>query len=138
MAADRWKPSHGVVVHLAMGRRREFSSAHYDAPTIAAVRERIRRAVAAARAPSPRLNPCVTACRYCKALAFCRAAREHIMDANEALALFGADPADRVQLAQAAVIAKRFAKEAEELAKLWRAQEAERTAPSFHPAGSTT
>lgn len=120
MAADRWKPRHGVIVHLAMGRRREFTSALYDAEGLEAARQRIAKAALLARDPAPELRPSITACRYCKALAFCAAAREHIMTAADQFALFGAEPTDRVQLAQAAAIAKRFHQEADALAKHWR------------------
>jgi hypothetical protein len=125
MAFDAWRPSNGVVVHLAMGRRQEFSSALYDGPALTAVRRRITAASTAAQLPEPELVPSITACRYCKALAFCAAAREHFMTAADQLSLFGATPADRVQLAQAAAIAKRFMQEADALAKQWRTEATE-------------
>lgn len=131
MAWDEWHPAGGVEVHLSAGRRGEFSSALYDAPAIEAVRARIRRAVAAACAPAPQLRPSLKACRWCKALPLCRAAREHLMTAAESQALFGADPADRLALADAAALAKRFAADADALARLWRAQEADKRGATF-------
>lgn len=130
MAADRWAPLQGVVVHLAMGRRKEFSESLYDRQAIAGARARIRRAVAAAQAEAPELRPCLTACRYCRALTTCRAAREFLMNAAQEFALFGADPADRLALADAAALAKRFAADADALAKQWRADAASAAHPS--------
>jgi len=136
MAAERWKPTRGVVVHLAMGRRREFTSAHYDQAALLAVGQRIKAAVAAARADEPRISPNLTSCRYCKALAFCRPARDRIMESIEDLRLFGADPSNRVQLANDAALAKAFTREAEALAKLWRNLEADRASRSTTTAGT--
>lgn len=126
MAWDRWCPIGGVEVHLAAGRRHEFSSAHYDAQAIAGVRDRLRRAVAAARVPAPELRPCRKACVYCRALIFCRPAREFIMDARDQLALFGFDPAGRLDLQDAAALAKRFAQDADAVLKAAREAEADR------------
>lgn len=126
MAWDRWHPRLGVEVHLAAGRRHEFSSAHYDAATCAGVRDRIRRGVAAARVEVPELRPSRKACNYCKAILFCRAFREHLMDAMDQLALFGFDPAGRLELADAIALAKRFAQDGDAVLKQARAQEADR------------
>jgi hypothetical protein len=136
MAADRWKPRHGVVVHLAMGRRKEFSSAMYDSEAVAGVRARIQRAVLAARAEAPPLRPSLKACRYCKALLLCRAAREYLMDAFDQLALFGAEPADRLQLADAIALAKRFAADGDAVLKQMRAQEADAASRRSTPAAN--
>lgn len=126
MAWDHWQPTQGVEVHLAAGRRHEFSSALYDAEAITGVRARIRRAVAAARAEAPELRPSLKACRYCRAILFCRAFREHFMDARDQLALFGFDPVDRLALADAIALAKRFAADGDALLKQMRAEEADR------------
>lgn len=126
MAWDRWKPTQGVEVHLAAGRRHEFTSALYDAQAIASVRARIRRAGAAARAEARELRPSRTACRYCKALILCRAFREHFMDASDQFALFGFDPANRLELADAIALAKRFAQDGDAALKQARADEADR------------
>jgi hypothetical protein len=134
MSWDRWHPRGGVEVHLAAGRRHEFTSAHYDAPTIAAVRARLRRAAAAARVAAPELRPCRKACVYCRALLFCRPAREMIMDARDDLALFGFDPADRLALQDAAALAKRFAQDADAVLKQARAVEADRASRVTFPA----
>lgn len=125
MAWHRWRPSQGVEAHLAMGRRREFSSTFYDHEAVALVVHRVRAAVTAASHRHPPLRVSPKACQFCKALALCRAAREHVMHAAEEHALFGADQSERVRLADDAAVAKRFAQAAEELAKLWRSQEAE-------------
>jgi hypothetical protein len=123
MAADKYRPDLGTTVHLAQGRRQEFSSAHYQPADIDAVRRRIRAAVAGAWAEAPELRPSIDACRYCKALTLCRPAREHIMTAIERAALFGAaTPEDRVALAEAAAMARRFADDARDLAKQWQAE----------------
>jgi hypothetical protein len=128
MCADAFGPRHGVDVHLAMGRRHEFSSAHYDGATIEGVRLRITAAGARARTADPELRACLKACRYCRALTTCGAAREFMMTTINEVQHFGADPADRVQLAEVAALAKRFAADADALAKHWRAQEAEKCA----------
>jgi hypothetical protein len=108
-----------VEVHLAQGRRREFSAATFDKNAIDAVRERIRSVVAGAMAEKPPLRPSIDACRYCKALTHCRAARERIMNANDEIALFGDAVADRIKLAEDAAIAKRFAEEVKALQNQW-------------------
>jgi hypothetical protein len=126
MAHDRWHPRDGVEVHLAAGRRHEFSSALYDSQTIAGVRDRLRRAGAAARVEAPELRPCRKACVYCRALIFCRPARDLIMDARDQLALFGFDPAGRLDLQDAAALAKRFAQNADAVLKASREAEADR------------
>lgn len=122
MAAARWPRAQRFVVHLAMGRRREFSSALYQSAELAAISHRIRAAVAAATSPTPTLRPSLTGCRYCRALPLCQAARDHVMHAAQEHALLGADPANRIRLAEDAAIAKRFTVAAEALAKLWREQ----------------
>lgn len=150
MAAKRWDRAKRFIVHLAMGRRREFSSALYQAPELAAISHRIRGVVSAATAQVPVITPSLKACRYCKALPLCRKARLHldgcavdadlfddITPADKALArrfiaatedlksvwcttsnpgtdsptahLFGTDPANRIALADACAIYKRFA-----------------------------
>lgn len=126
MGFDRWHPVEGVEVHLAMGRRHEFSCALYGAQAIEGVRARIKAASAAARVPAPELRPCLKACRYCRALIFCRPAREFIMDARDQLALFGFDPAGRLDLQDAAALAKRFAQDADAVLKAAREAEADR------------
>lgn len=122
MAWDKYKPDLGVTVHLAQGRRQEFSSAHYQAADIEGVRARIVAAVRSAWADAPELAPSIHACRYCRALTHCRALREHLMNAAEQHALFGDQAADRIQLAEDAALARRFAEDARELAKQWQAE----------------
>ena len=122
MAWDKYKPRQGVTVHLAQGRRQEFSSAHYTASAIEAVRQRIQTAVTEAWQDEPEVRADIDACRYCRALPFCRTAREHIMHAADQLALFGEAVTDRIQLAKDAAMARRFAEDAREVAKLWSTQ----------------
>lgn len=128
LAAHRWQPSEGVEVHLAMGRRCEFSSAFYDPEALNAAGDRVRRIAMRCQSELAKLNPSTRACRYCKALPLCRAARGKIMEAQEAHALFGARPADRITLADDAALAKAFVRSAEELAKIWREEEAAKDA----------
>jgi hypothetical protein len=122
MGWDKYQPPEPVVIHLAQGRLRDFSAASFDQDAIASVRERIRAAVARALSEKPQLNPCINACRYCKALLFCAPLRERLMDASDRLALLGADPRDRLRLAEDASLCRRFAEDARELAKVWSAE----------------
>jgi hypothetical protein len=140
MSWDRWRPRDGVEVHLAAGRRHEFSSAFYGAQAMDAVRNRLRRAAAAARAEAPELRPCRTGCRYCRAFILCSAYREHFMDAHDQAALFGFDALDRLALAEAVDLAKAFAKAGEAALKQARAIEDDRTSRATfpHPTASTT
>jgi len=136
MASDQYRPKNGVIVHLAMGRRHEFSSALYEQEAITGVRNRIRAGVTNALSIHAVHRPCLKACRFCKAMCFCIPLRNHLMSAIDELAMFGADPADRVAIAEMARLAKRFVAEADALAKHWRAQETENRSKS--PTESTT
>ncbi len=122
MAYDKYKPEMGVTVHLAQGRRQEFSSAHYTPEQIAALRPRIIGVVRAAWADEPPLNPCIAACRYCKAITHCRAVRERIMHAAEEKALFGDEVIDRIKMNEDGALARRFAEEVKALQKQWQAE----------------
>ncbi len=121
MAWDRFRPRE-VQVHLAQGRIRAFTAATFDAAAIEATRRRCALAVAGAEQAAPLLRPSIDACRYCKAITNCRALRERIMIATDELALLGAEPEDRLRLAEDAALARRFAEEARELAKTWSAE----------------
>lgn len=121
MARDKYEPDH-LEVHLAQGRRQEFSAGYFDHPAIEEIRGIVKAAVESAEADNPPLNPRIDACRYCKALVLCAAARERIMNANDRHSLLGTDPSDRARLAEDAALARRFAEEARDLAKLWREQ----------------
>jgi hypothetical protein len=125
MAADKHQPDH-MEVHLAQARRKEFSAGYFDDQAVADIRSAVLAAVSAAQEEKPPLRPSIDACRYCKALPLCAAARNHIMHAAERHALLGTDPTDRAKLAEDAALARRFAEEARELAKLWREAELER------------
>ena len=119
MAFDKYQPPEPVVIHLAQGRLRDFSAASFDRQSIESVRSRIIAAVAGAMAERPELKPSIDACRYCPSITHCKPLRERIMDAADQLALFGADPKDRILLAENAALARRFAEDARELAKVW-------------------
>ncbi len=118
MAWDRFRPAE-VHVHLAQGRLRDFSAARFTRDHIDATRARVFAAVARAEQADPPLSPTIDACRYCKAITHCRALRERIMLATAELALMGAEPEDRLRLAEDAALARRFAEEAKALAKQW-------------------
>jgi hypothetical protein len=123
MAFDTWKPRL-VEVHLAQGRlspRKRFSAAVYNADAIERARRFAIGIVKAALLPDAEISPTIKACRYCKALVVCRAARERIMKANEELSLFGPPetPEDRVRLAETAQIAQRLAASVKDLQKEW-------------------
>lgn len=123
MAWDKYQPDE-VEVHLAQGRlspRRRFSAAVYDAAAIERARVFAVSFVKAALMPDAAINPTIKACRYCKALVVCRAARERIMKANEELAMFGPpeSPEERMHLAESAQIAARFAATVKDLQKEW-------------------
>ena len=122
MTWDKYRPEDLVEGHLAQGRRQEFTCATYDSLAIMGVRDRIKSAVWEAIKDEPELNPCIDACRYCKALLFCAPLRERLMHAAEQLALLGADPRDRLRLAEDAALCRRFAEDARELAKVWSAE----------------
>lgn len=119
MAFDKYLPSDDIEIHLAQGRRRDFTAATFDHQAIEATRQRVKNVVAAASNNDSVIVPSIESCRYCKALCLCRAAREHIMQASEEMALFGVGPEDRVKLSEAASMARRFAEEAGLLAKEW-------------------
>jgi hypothetical protein len=122
MAWDRWSTTAEVEVHLAQGRRMDFTSALYRDEEIEFMRSRARAIVAGALDDSAELTPAIDACRYCKSITHCRALRERIMNARDELALFGDAATDRVKLAEDAALARRFAEEARELAKVWQAE----------------
>jgi hypothetical protein len=112
MAWDRYRQPLGirsVDIHLAQGRLRAFSAARFTEAWIEAARADCQRVVAAASADAPPLAPSIGACRYCKALPWCRAARESIMDAIAEHALFGEAPDDVARQDEAAALARRFA-----------------------------
>jgi hypothetical protein len=119
MAARKYEPTMGVEIHLAQGRRRDFSAAWFDLADIENAAEHCKRIAMAAFGADPELRPAIDACRYCKALPMCRAAREEIMKATEELALFGVDDTNRMKMAETAKIAGRFAEEVRALQKEW-------------------
>lgn len=133
MGFDRWRPVEGVEVHLAMGRRHEFSSALYDAQAIEGVRARIKAASAAARADAPPLRPCLKACRYCRALLFCRPARDLMMTAIDTSSMFGFLPEDRMDMADAAKLMRRFIQDLDALTKAEREAQADRASRATFP-----
>jgi hypothetical protein len=122
MAWDKYRPIEPIDIHLAQGRRREFSAARFAHADIEGVRARVMRAVAGAFYPAPELRPSIKACMYCKAITHCRAVREQIMHAAEELALFGDAVSDRVRLMEDAAIARRFTEEVKAIQKEWTAE----------------
>lgn len=119
MAWEKFRPVRDLEVHLAQGRLRSFTAALFTGDVIPRIEARIREIVTAAKAPDAPLRPCIAACRYCKALTLCRAARDRIMSTVHEAQLFGIDTRDRVKLADDAALAARFAEEARALAKAW-------------------
>jgi hypothetical protein len=126
MAWDRWEPK-TVEIHMAQGRIRAFTAATYDAEVIDAVRVSISYLATIARGQAhgeiPELIPSIGACRYCKALALCAAARRRIMHALQESALFGVEIADRLELDEDATLARRFAEDVRALQKKWQAEQ---------------
>ena len=124
MAWDRYAKAGPVrmEVHLAQGRRREFSAASFKPEDIDRIRARVMAVVAAALKPSPEARPGIDQCRYCRALTLCRAARSAVDDAIEEWAYFGTKP-------EALALVRRFADAAQETAALWR---------DHKPSGMTT
>lgn len=123
MAYDKFK-CREVHVHLAQGRLapgNRFSSAAYDVHAIAAARSFTLGIVTKASMVTAQLSPSIKACRYCKALTVCREARGYFMRANDSMSMFGAPetPEDRLAIADAAAIAKRFSDEVKLLQKQW-------------------
>lgn len=123
MAWDKFSPD-VVEIHLAQGRLRDFSSALYRRQSIESTRIRVINIVRTAHDEAAPIITGIDACRYCKAITHCRPLRERIMDAKSEMALFGADYANRVRMAEDAALAKRFAAEVGELQKVWRAENA--------------
>ena len=120
MAWDKFSPEvREVEIHLAQGRRKEFSAARFDAKSIEGARARVKAAAMGAWAINPPIRPSLEACRYCRALVLCKKAREKIMDEIEKLELFGTTPEERVALAEMATMARRFAEEVKLLQAEW-------------------
>jgi len=122
MAWEKYSPALDLEVHLAQGRRRDFSAAVFTPADIQDVAAHVRRIAMDAFGPAPEIRPALEACRYCRALPFCRPAREEIMKAIEETALFGIQEEDRVRLAEVAKLAARFAEEVRMLQKEWVAE----------------
>lgn len=80
-----------VHVHLFQSRAvdedQRASAAHFDAATLRATETWVRFTTAAAQDPGAPLHPSYNACRNCKALAYCTAAKEYVMDAMKAAAI---------------------------------------------------
>ncbi len=143
MARDKYGPKN-IEVHLAQGRRQEFSSALYSQNDIEAARDRVRVAVAGAKAAHPPLRRDIDACRYCRALTACRQVRDHLEDlemwgapgtpiamlatGRDALADLSTDAGrvelDRLRGVAAAFkddpLARRFNEETRALQQVWR------------------
>ncbi|MFM2089549.1 MAG: hypothetical protein RLZZ127_38 [Planctomycetota bacterium] len=114
MAWDKYAPTDSADVHLGQGRRRDFTAGRYLPAVIEGARARCRAVVAGALVEDPAINPSIDACRYCKSLTFCRAARARVHEAIEQADMFGTiDP-------QGLALARRLADAAADIAALWR------------------
>lgn len=100
-------------------RLRRATGATFSADALRANAAWTRAVVARANQPNPELAPSYDACLYCRALTRCAAAKEQIMNANEALSLIGSptEPDDWGALASAAKIAEKFGDDAKEQVK---------------------
>jgi len=128
MAFRKFEPLQDVEIHLAQGRRKEFSAASFTRDSIEMVSEKIRAVTKSAWGSFPELNPNIESCRYCKALSLCAAARERIMNASQEASLFGIEDVDKVKLMEDSAIAKRFIEEVSLLQKeMTRSNQAEVT-----------
>lgn len=127
MCWDRYEVDR-VDIHIAQGRIRKWSAAAFDAASIEQAREATRHIVATARKDDPPLHAHIDACRYCKALPWCREAREHIMLTASEAALFGLNYEDRARMDEDAKLAARFAQAVKEQQKAWQQEAREREA----------
>ena len=122
MAWEKYEPEH-IEVHLAQGRIRHFSAASFTKWDVININHRAYFIVRRATEESHIFSPCINACRYCKALPLCAAARGKIMSDAKRLEMFGMDYSDRIKLDDDAKLARRFVEEAKELQAFFREQE---------------
>ena len=86
----------------------------YDAQALRDVRASTAATIRLARGDNPELHPSYNACVYCSALHRCRAAKEWVLNAAEALEVIGfpSDPQDASEHVAAVKVAEKFAKDA--------------------------
>ncbi len=113
-----------VLVYLYQPRtekKHRASAATFSGHALAANRAWIAAVVRRARADHPELSPSFDACKFCKALTRCAAAKEWIMHATEAAALIGNpnDPDAWGELCAVAKTAEKFAESSIEEAKAY-------------------
>ena len=122
MAWEKYLPE-SLEVHLAQGRIREYSAASFTTSDIENIGRRCRKIVDIATSDRPSFFPCINACRYCKGLPLCAAARGKIMSDAKRLEMFGVDYSDRIKMDDDAKLARRFVEEVKELQVFFREQE---------------
>jgi len=90
-AADTFKSKKAMVYLFQprMDTNIRASGATFDLSAIEKNKAWTQQVVNAARAENPELNPSYDACKYCKALGRCHAAKEWIMNVFEAIDLLG-------------------------------------------------
>lgn len=111
-----------VLVYLFQPRAekpKRATGAKFDAEALAASAAWTRAVVARAKSTNPELAPSYDACLYCRALTRCAAAKEFIVNAQEALALIGqpSNPDAWGELAAAAKLAEKFGDDGKEQVK---------------------
>lgn len=111
-----------VIVYLYQARAPKpirASAARFDAAALASNAAWTRAVVARALSPDPELAPSYAACVYCRALPHCKAAKEYVMNASEALAALGCpiDPDGYGELADAAKLAAKFGEDGKDLVR---------------------
>jgi hypothetical protein len=132
-----------VLVYLYQPRaerHRRASGATFSAQALAKNRAWTEAVVRRARADDPELRPCFDACKHCKALTRCAAAKEWIMNAREAAALIGkpTDPDTWGDLCAVAKTAEKFAEDGIKEAKAWAKAGGEITGWGLQDSGSQT
>lgn len=107
------------VAQPRQARDQRFTGATFDAQALRETAAWIRAVNARCRATDPELVAGYRQCNYCAALPHCRAARELIMNASEALAALGKplDPVAFGELADAAKLAEKFAEAGKAIVK---------------------
>jgi hypothetical protein len=120
-AAETFKTSE-VEVYLYAPRAekgKRATGAKFDAKALQQNAAWARAVVARAKAPNPELVPSYNSCLYCRALTRCAAAKEFIVNTQEALLLIGqpSNPDAWGELAAAAKLAEKFGDDGKEQVK---------------------
>lgn len=120
-AAETFQTPEVIVALVAprADRANRITKAKFDADALRDNAAWTRAVVARAQGPDPELCPGYGACLYCRALTLCPAAKDYVMQAQEALATLGkpSTPAALGALADAAKLAEKFAESGKELVK---------------------